>query len=96
MERARRPVLAMSRQLSVAGDRPGSDVVGVVASGSAGPLRRAGAMHGEVLGQDRGGQLRGQRQQCAAPAGSDGEIEHPKPSAKLLGGDVRAVLAHRA
>jgi len=52
-------------------------------------------MHREVLSQDRGGQLRGERQQRAASAGADWKIKHLKPSSQLFGGDVGAMLATR-
>jgi len=52
-------------------------------------------MHREVLSQDRGGQLRGERQQRAASAGTDWKIKHLKPSSQLFGGDVGAMLATR-
>jgi hypothetical protein len=71
------------------------DVAAVGDARSAGPLRGAGWVDAEALGEDRCGESVGEREQRAVAAGAAGDAVGCQALAQVLGSDVGAGLAAR-
>ena len=71
------------------------NIRGVGPAGGADPLRGAGLVDAEALGEDRRREPTGERQQRAVAAGTTGDADGCQALAQVLGGDMRPRLAAR-